>query len=103
MGLEWSLKEIYSSFKSKEFLDDLKKIDDGIEELKVFSNNIYNSNDKAKNLEDFINKLISLNLVITKIFNYICNNSRVFYFYHRIWIFKIYSDAENTPYNNINY
>lgn len=70
MGLDWSLKEIYESFKSKEFIDDLKKIDNGIEDLKVFSNSIYESSDRRKNLEDFINKLISLNLVITKIFNY---------------------------------
>ena len=70
MALEWSLKEIYESYTSKEFLDDLKKVDNGIGDLKAFSNAVYEGKDNIKNLENFINKLESINLVVTKIFNY---------------------------------
>ena len=70
MAVEWSLKEIYESYTSKEFLDDLKKVDNGIGDLKAFSNAVYEGKDNIKNLENFINKLESINLVVTKIFNY---------------------------------
>lgn len=58
MELNWSLKEIYSSFESKEFQCDLKKLDEIIEEINVFSQNIEQGRQyEVKNLEKYIDYL----------------------------------------------
>ncbi|MBS5883294.1 M3 family oligoendopeptidase [Clostridium sp.] len=67
MSLEWSLKEIYPSFTSKEFATDLKKVDDGIEDLKSFAKSTDEKSDDLIKLEELINKLESINLLINRI------------------------------------
>ena len=57
MSDNWSLKELYTSFTSKEFLEDLDKVDKSINDLKVFSENLTGESDNLKSLEDIINKL----------------------------------------------
>ena len=70
MGLEWNLEKIYPSFTSKEFLQDIKNVDLGIEDLKEFSNNISKEEDNKVTLEKVINKIENLNLKIHRLFCY---------------------------------
>lgn len=67
MSDNWSLKELYTSFTSKEFLEDLDKVDKNINDLKVFSENLNKDSDSLKSLEDIINKLETINLLISKV------------------------------------
>ena len=66
MSNDWSLKELYPSFTSKEFLDDLDKIDKEINNLKIFSDELNNSSDTLKSLEAVINKMENIYLLISK-------------------------------------
>ncbi|WP_411170393.1 M3 family oligoendopeptidase [Clostridium sp. MB05] len=67
MSLEWSLKELYPSFTSDEFKLDLKRVDEGIEELKTFAKNTDQKSDDLIKLEELINKLESIDLLLNKI------------------------------------
>lgn len=67
MSLEWSLKEIYPSFTSKEFITDLKKVDDGIEDLKRFAQSTDEKSNDLVKLEELINKLEGINLLINRV------------------------------------
>lgn len=67
MSDNWSLKELYTSFTSKEFLEDLDKVDKNINNLKVFSENLNKESDSLKSLEDIINKLEDIYLLISKV------------------------------------
>ncbi|GAA0085547.1 M3 family oligoendopeptidase [Clostridium sp. CTA-7] len=67
MSLEWSLKELYPSFTSDEFRLDLKRVDEGIEEIKTFAKNTDQKSDDLIKLEELINKLESINLLLNKI------------------------------------
>lgn len=67
MSDNWSLKELYTSFTSKEFLEDLDKVDKNINDLKVFSENLNKDSDSLKSLEDIINKLENIYLLISKV------------------------------------
>jgi pepF/M3 family oligoendopeptidase len=66
MSNDWSLKELYPSFTSKEFLNDLDKIDKDINNLKIFAEELNNSSDTLKSLESVINKMESIYLLISK-------------------------------------
>lgn len=70
MSLEWSLKELYPSFTSEEFRLDLKRVDEGIEELKTFAKNTDEKSDDLIKLEELVNKLESINLLLNKISGY---------------------------------
>lgn len=61
MDLKWSLKELYPAIDSKEFKEDLEKLDKVIEEYKVIATEIDNKqvSDKEK-LEGYFNKLTEL-------------------------------------------
>ncbi|GAA0755072.1 M3 family oligoendopeptidase [Clostridium sartagoforme] len=67
MSLEWSLKNIYPSFTSKEFITDLKKVDDGIEELKRFAKSTDEKSNDLIKLEELINKLENINLLLNRV------------------------------------
>jgi len=67
MSDNWSLKELYPSFTSKEFLEDLDKVDKNINELKVFSENLNKEEDTLRVLEDIINNLENIYLLISKV------------------------------------
>lgn len=70
MSLEWSLKEIYPSFTSEEFSTDLKKVDDGIEELKMFAKSTDEKSNDLIKLEELINKLENINLLLNRVGSY---------------------------------
>lgn len=70
MSLEWSLKEIYPSFTSKEFKNDLKKVDVIVKSLNDLSEEVYSNNNYKENLEKVINLLEKSNLLIGKIYSY---------------------------------
>ncbi len=67
MSDNWSLKELYPSFTSKEFLEDLDKVDKNINDLKVFTENLNKEGDTLRTLEDIINNLENINLLIIKV------------------------------------
>ena len=67
MSDNWSLKELYPSFTSKEFLEDLDKVDKSINDLKVFSGNLNKEKDTLSALEDIINNLENIYLLISKV------------------------------------
>ena len=67
MSHNWSLKELYSSFTSNEFLGDLDKVDKSINDLIAFSEKLNGESDELKSLEDIINKLENLYLLISKV------------------------------------
>lgn len=66
MSNNWSLKELYNSFTSNEFLNDLEKIDKEINGLNVFSHELNNSTDVKETLENIINKMEKIYLLISK-------------------------------------
>lgn len=58
MKYEWSLDELYTSIESKEFKDDLNKLDVYIKDIIEFSKDINEIQDKVKLIEDYISKYI---------------------------------------------
>lgn len=67
MSYNWSLKELYSSFTSKEFLEDLDKADKNIKDLESFAAGLNSKSDALESLESIINKLEGIYLLINKI------------------------------------
>lgn len=55
MNLNWSLKELYTSFECEEFKKDILKLKDMINEINDFSYNLKKYSD-MENLENYINK-----------------------------------------------
>ena len=66
MSNDWSLKELYASFTSKEFLDDLDKIDKDIDKLNIFAEELSDESDTLKSLETIINKMENIYLKYLK-------------------------------------
>ncbi len=57
MELNWSLKEVYPSFDSDEFKQDLNKLTDIIEEINKWASEVTKNKDNlVEKLEDYINK-----------------------------------------------
>ncbi|GAA0772595.1 M3 family oligoendopeptidase [Clostridium subterminale] len=68
MELNWSLKELYSSFECNEFKEDLNKLDELIENFITTANSIINSKDSPdKLLENFISMNIELKTLTRKL------------------------------------
>ncbi|MEW8993920.1 M3 family oligoendopeptidase [Clostridium sp.] len=68
MELNWSLKELYSSFECNEFKEDLNKLDELIENFITTTNNIIDSTDSPdKLLENFISMNIELKTLTRKL------------------------------------
>jgi len=66
--LNWSLKELYSSFECNEFKEDLNKLDELIENFITTTNNIIDSTDSPdKLLENFISMNIELKTLARKL------------------------------------
>lgn len=65
--MEWSLKELYNSFSSSEFKNDLGKLDKNIEEIEKFAIKINGSKDVNVDLEFIVNKLEETYLLINKL------------------------------------
>lgn len=72
MELNWSLKEIYESFQSKEFLSDLQLLNDTIDNINQWSNEIILDKSNLKNkLEDYIKKFTRFTDLASKLSIYI--------------------------------
>ncbi|MBK1810426.1 M3 family oligoendopeptidase [Clostridium sp. YIM B02505] len=72
MGLNWSLKEIYSSFEGEDFIGDLKRVDELSESYKKLVDVICASHEDEKNkLEDFINKSIEVESLFSRLFSFV--------------------------------
>ena len=57
MELNWSLKEIYSSFNSDEFKKDLENLTKVIEDINIWATDIVKDKENlVKKLEEYINK-----------------------------------------------
>jgi len=68
LELNWSLKELYSSFECNEFKEDLDKLDELIEYFITTTNNIIDSTDSPdKLLENFISMNIELKTLARKL------------------------------------
>ncbi len=68
MELNWSLKELYSSFECNEFKEDLNNLDELIENFITTTNNIIDSTDSPdKLLENFISMNIELKTLARKL------------------------------------
>lgn len=72
MDLNWSLKEIYTSFNSKEFKDDIEKLEKTINEINNFAQTL----DKVKAdtcflLEEYINYNIQLITLVRKLSSFV--------------------------------
>ena len=67
MTYNWSLKEIYPSFTSEEFLGDLENLDNKIKELNTFSREVKEGKGDVNELELFIAKFEEINLLLNRI------------------------------------
>lgn len=68
MSLDWSLKELYGSFKCEEFQNDMKKLDDAIKEVKNFIDEVTKNHDNEKEkLENIIKKEQDLYCLLAKL------------------------------------
>lgn len=68
MSLNWSLKELYPSFNSKEFKEDIDRLTNKINEINVWAEEaIKNNENLLEKLEEYIKKYSKLNNLINKI------------------------------------
>ncbi|GAA0076473.1 M3 family oligoendopeptidase [Clostridium sp. CTA-5] len=72
MELNWSLKEIYTSFNSKEFKDDVEKLTKTIEDIKFWTEKVISNNENlVSKLEEYINYFTSFTELANKLSIYI--------------------------------
>lgn len=70
MDLRWSLEELYSSFDSKEYKDDLNHLKELIARINREVNGDVSCSDKKYILEKYINDNIELSKLITNLYSY---------------------------------
>ncbi|MBU3220603.1 M3 family oligoendopeptidase [Clostridium algidicarnis] len=70
MNLNWSLKELYTSFDSKEFKEDLNELKLFIYKINSEVNSDINSNDIKSTLEKYINDNIKLTNLVTNLYSF---------------------------------
>lgn len=72
MNLDWSLKEIYSSFESEEFKKDIEKLDFIIKDINSWANETVKDHEKELiKLEEYIKKVEELTILEGKLFTFI--------------------------------
>ncbi|MBW6409592.1 M3 family oligoendopeptidase [Clostridium weizhouense] len=72
MELNWSLKEIYTSFDSEEFKDDVEKLTKTIEDIKFWTEKVIGNNENlVSKLEEYINYFTSFTELANKLSIYI--------------------------------
>lgn len=72
MNLDWSLKEIYSSFESEEFKKDIEKLDFIIKHINSWANETVKDHEKELiKLEEYIKKVEELTILEGKLFTFI--------------------------------
>lgn len=68
MNLNWSLKELYTSFSSDEFKIDMEKLTSDINEINIWADRIVKDNDNlVVKLEEYIKKFSKLTDLISKL------------------------------------
>lgn len=66
--MRWSLNELYTSFESKEYVEDFKKLDKKIAEFgKWADENLHNGDKPIEKMEDYINFTIEISNLFTKL------------------------------------
>lgn len=66
--MRWSLKELYSSFDSKEYQEDLQKLDKMIDEFNNWADsNLQSSDSSVKKMEEYIKHSIKITTVYSKL------------------------------------
>ena len=78
MDMRWNLDKLYTSFESKEYRDDLKKLDNLIKDFTGWSdNNLNSSENPIYKTETYLNKLIELTNLFTKLMSFASLTSNV--------------------------
>lgn len=68
MELNWSLKEIYKGFNSEEFISDLQKLTEIIEDINIWAVEVIKDKENlVKKLEDYINKFTAITEISNKL------------------------------------
>lgn len=71
METTWCLKELYESFESEEFLNDLKAVDDLIQRYDLYAQNLSDTDgNKTKKLEEYIQLQQKLSTLFQKLFSF---------------------------------
>ncbi|MBU3100192.1 MULTISPECIES: M3 family oligoendopeptidase [Clostridium] len=71
MDMNWSLNELYTSFKSKKFKDDMVSFENSIEYIKKWTlENCKTSNNPKEKIETYINFENEFNDLVNKLYNY---------------------------------
>lgn len=69
--MRWSLDELYPSFESEEYLSDLKKLDDSIEDFTKWSDaNLFSLDNPEYKIETYLKKLIDFTTLFSKLASY---------------------------------
>jgi len=76
--MRWNLDKLYTSFESKEYVEDLEKLDELIKDFTDWSEkNLNLPEDAANKIETYLNKLINLTNVFTKLISFASLTSAV--------------------------
>jgi len=71
MNMNWSLDELYTSFNSKEFKEDMTSFENSIEHIKKWTlENCYTFNEPKEKIEYYINFKNNFSDLINKLYNY---------------------------------
>lgn len=70
MSGNWSLKELYTSFQSEEFKNDMKKCDEYVSKYNEFANSLESYKDLKVLLEEYINLNTNLGITFNKVFSF---------------------------------
>lgn len=70
MSGNWSLKELYTSFQSEEFKNDMKKCDEYVSKYNEFANSLESYKDLKILLEEYINLNTNLGITFNKVFSF---------------------------------
>jgi pepF/M3 family oligoendopeptidase len=78
MDMRWNLDKLYTSFESKEYVEDLEKLDELIKDFTDWAEkNLNLPEDAANKIETYLNKFINLTNVFTKLISFASLTSAV--------------------------
>ncbi len=76
--MRWSLDELYSSFESEEYMEDLERVDKYLQDLMDWSDkNLKSPENPATKIETYLNKLIDFSLPFVKLITFASLRSSV--------------------------
>ncbi|WP_283591599.1 M3 family oligoendopeptidase [Clostridium butanoliproducens] len=70
MECRWSLKELYDSFESASFKEDMTKLEDYVDSLNKFGEKLNDTNDSKSILEEYISLYKDITILVNKLFSY---------------------------------